>query len=109
MENYIKKIGEIEFKDMTISVFYDKHTHEDSVSCSWGCRNPSSFYQGPMFVNNFGKISYPEDAIIPEKTEEDRQIIPKFIICGLETMTDRFKKQTLIYLDINYEYKNRNN
>ena len=32
--------------------------------------------------NQTGKISYPNDAIIPKQTAKDRELIPKFIICG---------------------------
>jgi hypothetical protein len=109
MKNSINKIGEIEFMRIVIPVFYDKHTLENKPTCSWQSRNPSSFYQGSIFMNDDGGISYPKDAVIPKQTKEDRELIPKFIICGVKKITEDFKRKTLEYLTKQYKHKNNRN
>jgi|TARA_R110000744_G_scaffold331171_1_gene436662 hypothetical protein len=95
------KIGELEFKDITVKVYNDNYT--ESPICIWQMRNPDSCYTGLMYMNNdTGKISYPEHSVIPEQTSHDREILPKFVITGEKELTNKVKVEILEYLEKDY-------
>jgi hypothetical protein len=72
-------------------------------------RNPDSCYQGIVYVNyETGKWTYPEDAIIPEQTEKDKEILPKFIIVGKQELDEDLIKSIRIYLEPEYIRRNKN-
>ena len=103
----IKLIGEIDFLDTKVNVYHDPYSENKNSYCLWRMRNPDSCYQGIMFLNQeTGKISYPEDAIIPEQTEEDREILPQAIITGQKEIDDEFVGKTLEYLKSDYSRRN---
>lgn len=105
MEENIKLIGNIDFLDIKVPVYYDKYTKDGTCICSWSSRNPDSFYQGLVFQSFSGKIYYPDDAIIPDQTEKDREMIPKFIIVGKLELDDMIKNISS-YLDKDYTRRN---
>lgn len=106
----IKMIGEIDFRDIKVKVYHNKDK-KDKLNISgavWQMRNPDSCYQGLGYIDNeTGKCSYPVDAVIPEQTDKDREIIPKFIIIEKPDLNDELVKSILIYLET--EYLKRNN
>jgi hypothetical protein len=52
------------------------------------------------------KISYPEDAVIPEQTDRDREMLPKFIVTGKEEIDDKFITSVKSYLYLEYARRN---
>lgn len=103
----IKLIGSIDFKDIKVNVYNDPYTDKDSINCVWQMRNPDTCYQGIMYMNNeTGKFSYPDDAVIPEQTDEDREMLPKFIITGYETIDTNFISFLLPKLEEGYKMRN---
>jgi hypothetical protein len=108
MNNEITLVGEIPFKDVIVKIYNDPYTSTDTVQCAWGMRNPDSCYEGLMYIDwQTGKLSYPEDAIIPEQTDEDREIIPKFIVTGYEKIDMKLTSFINSYLEEDYKRRNR--
>lgn len=100
-------IGDIDFKDVKVIVYYDKYTKTEG--CAWRMRNPDSCYQGLMYVNyETGETTYPEGAIVPKQTKKDREILPRFILTTEKEITDDFKVATLKYLNSEYKLRNGN-
>ena len=109
MSKEIKLIGEVDFKDVKVKVYNDPYTNSDTVQCVWRMRNPNSCYEGIMFMNwETGKMSYPEGAIIPEQTDEDREILPQFMITGKPEIDDEFLSYANYYLEKDYKRRNKN-
>ena len=107
MKSEIKLIGEIGFKDIKVKVYNDSYAKDDTISCAWRRRNPDSFYTGIMFMNwETGKVTYPDDAVIPIQTDEDKEMLPNFIFTGCDKIDDKFISLTNSYLI--KEYKRRN-
>ena len=103
----IKLIGSVDFKDIKVNVYNDPYTDKDSINCVWQMRNPDTCYQGIMYMNNeTGKVSYPDDAVIPEQTDKDREMLPKFIITGYETIDTNFISFLLPKLEEGYKMRN---
>lgn len=103
----IKLIGNIDFKDIKVNVYNDPYTDKGSINCAWQMRNPDTCYQGYMYMNNkTGKISYPDDAVIPEQTDRDREMLPKFIVTGYETIDEYFISVLLPKLEEGYNMRN---
>lgn len=93
----IEKIGELDFLDVKVPIFYDPFI-EGGLMISWGIRNPKSEYVGIVYYDPYTKkYSYPEDAVIPEQTERDREKLPKFIIIGKRELITNDEKD---YLEI---------
>lgn len=107
MEMGINLIGEIGYKDIKVKVYNDPYTKEDIVQCVWRMRNPDTCYEGIMWMNcETGKMVYPEDAVIAEQTEKDREMLPYFIVTGYDKIDNKFISFIDSYLD--GEYKRRN-
>jgi len=53
-----------------------------------------------------GKVTYPDDAVIPIQTDEDKEMLPNFILTGCDKIDDKFISLTNSYLI--KEYKRRN-
>lgn len=104
-----KNIGTISFKGIDVGIYYDSDLKEKIGTAIWQARNPESFYQGLAYMNNEGKVTYPEDAIIPEQTDYDREILPKFIIIGQEQLDDKFEKLIYRYMDSEFLRRNSKN
>jgi len=103
----IKLIGTIDFKDIKVNVYNDPYADKNSINCAWQMRNPDSCYQGIMYINNeTGKKSYPDDATIVKQTYKDREILPKFIVTGCETIDINFISFLLPKLKENYKMQN---
>lgn len=103
----INLIGSIDFKDVKVNVYYDPYTDKNIIKCVWQMRNPDTCYHGIMYINNkTGKISYPDDVVIPEQTNEDREILPKYIVTGCETIDTNFISFLLPKLEEGYEMRN---
>lgn len=102
------RIGEIPFQDVIVPVYHDKYaSNPNTPYCVWKHRNPNSFYQGIVFMNHkTGKIEYPEDAVIPEQTERDREMLPMAVITSREELDEKFISKTQKYFE--KEYKRRN-
>jgi hypothetical protein len=111
MEEGVNKIGEIDFLDIKVSVYHDKYdSDENRVTCAWQIRNPNSSYNGIMYMNNeTGEITYPDDAVIPEQTDRDREMLPKFIIIGAKELTESMISSIKEYLNKEYELRNSKN
>jgi hypothetical protein len=106
----IKVVGEIDFRDIKVKIYYhpDYKDKLDSALCTWQMRNPDSCYQGIMYMDNkTGKLLYPEDAVIPEQTDKDREMMPKFIIVGKQELDDEVVKSTMNYLKLEYSRRNK--
>lgn len=102
-----KLIGSIDFRDIKVNVYNDPFTNKDCINCAWQMRNPDTCYQGLMYMNNeTGKISYPVDVIIPEQTDKDRELLPKFIITGYDTIDANFISFILPKLEDGYKMRN---
>lgn len=107
MEKKIKLIGSIDFKDVKVKVYNDPYTDKDNINCAWQMRNPNTCYQGIMYMDTeTGKISYPEDAVIPEQTDNDREMLPKFIVTAYETIDTNFISSLLPKLEEDYKMRN---
>lgn len=104
----IQNIGTLEFMDCDVTIYYDPlELNKDSLNVVWKARNPDSFYTGVMYRNNeTGKITYPNDAVIPKQTPKDREIIPKAIIVANPHLTDILIYNIQTYL--HSEFKRRN-
>lgn len=103
----IKIIGEIDFHDVKVKVYHhpDQTVH---AGCVWRMRNPDSCYTGIMYMNwETGKFSYPEGAIVPEQTPEDREMLPRFIIVRELELTDEMITNAKTYLDREYVRRNK--
>jgi len=99
-------IGEIGFKDINVKVYHDEYSI--LTGCAWRMRNPDSCYTGLMYMNfETGKVSYPEGAIIPKQTKNDREMLPRFLITNEKEITKKFKMVTLKYLESEYKLRNK--
>lgn len=109
MNNEVKRIGEIDFLDAKVVVYYDEDKKDsENVMCSWQARNPNSFYQGYCHLNyDTGEITYPEGAVIPEQTDRDKEIIPKIILVGEEKLKQKTIKSLKKYLDLEFKRRNK--
>lgn len=87
MKSEIKLIGEIGFKDVKVKVYKDPYSKDDTISCIWRMRNPESL-------------------LIPIQTDEDKEMLPQFIITGCDKIDDKFISLTNSYFI--KEYKRRN-
>jgi len=108
----IKMIGEIDFRDIKVKVYYhpDNKNNLQYANCVWQMRNPDSCYTGIMYMNNeTGKFSYTEGAIIPEQTDRDREMLPKFVIVGKQELDDELVKSIKKYLEKEYPRRNKSN
>jgi hypothetical protein len=105
----VNNIGKIDFLDTVVHIYYDQYSSsKDNFQIIFRHRNPDSFYQGSMFLNHStGKLEYPKDAIIPEQTEKDKEIIPKAVILGKKILSK--KELDRIKLELKYQYLKRNN
>lgn len=102
------EIGELDFKDLKVKVFHDKDALGSNIKACWRMRNPDSCYKGFMNMNiETGEITYPEGAIIPVQTEEDREIIPIFIITGHIELNDTVLGEINIYLKTEHKRRNK--
>jgi len=111
MEEGAYKIGEIDFLDIKVSVYHDKYgSDENRATCAWQMRNPDSSYTGIMYMNNeTGEMTYPDDAVIPEQTDRDREILPKFIVIGAKELTESMISSIKEYLNKEYKLRNSKN
>lgn len=108
MNKKIKFVGEIDFMDIKTRVFFDPYAKPDYVNCVWQSRNPSSYYQGYVFMDfKTGKMSYPEGAVISEQTEKDREMLPKFLIVGKEELTESLIKRITEEMESGYKRRNK--
>lgn len=106
-EPKIKCIGQFEFKGVEVKIYHDPYMDRDSVIPVWQMRNPSSCYTGLMFANfKTGEVSYPEGAVVPEQTKEDREMLPKFVITGAESLDMKFMSNLKLYMDLEYLLRN---
>lgn len=101
-------IGEIEFLDRKVQVYNDPYEkNKESGHIAWQARNPNSFYKGIIWVNlETGEHKYPEGAVIPIQTEEDREILPKFIITGNKKITKKFKTSIILRMAKGHKIRN---
>ncbi len=101
-------IGIVEFKDIKVKIYYEPDTDKNIINPCWQMRNPDSCYQGVVFINPAtGKISYPDDVVIPEQTDRDKELLPKFVITGYERIDDNFISLLLPKLEEGYKKRNR--
>lgn len=105
MTQEIKLIKEIDFGPEKVQIYYDPYSDENDVRCCWSARNKDSFYQGYCYLGPEG-ITYPEGAVIPEQTKEDREIIPKFLIVGKKDLDNKFMDNLNLYLKESHKVRN---
>ena len=105
------KISEIEFKKRKIDIYFDNSEISiDKCVIIWQARNPDSFYVGPMYMDTkTGKITYPENAIIPIQTDEDKEILPKCIVIDKKELTTEDLEIINKILEKEYELRNNKN
>lgn len=112
-ENYlqsqhIREITELDFRGFKVKVYYDKYSHENTILCPFGAKNPNAFYQGPCFLNwDTGKVEYPEGVVVPKPTKEDGEMMPKFVVVGRKTLNYDDIKTILNYLEGEHIKRNR--
>lgn len=107
MKEEIKLISKIDFKNDEVNIYHDALKDANNVDICWQMRNPETTYTGIIFINwKTQKVSYPEDTVIPEQNEYDREIVPKFIITGYDTITEEFINKVIDKL--NYGFYKRN-
>ena len=104
----VKKIDQIKFRGDNVNIFYHPEQNVNSVNIVWQARNPESFYKGIAYLSEDGKLTYPKDAIIPEQTKEDRELIPKAIVTGKETLDNISIKKIINYLKKDFKRRNTN-
>lgn len=103
----VNEIGVIEFLDIKVRVYHDQYNDGENPICCWGMRNPDTCYTGLVYGNfQTGEITYPDDAIIPEQTPKDREILPKFIVVGVKELNDDLINSIKVYLDSEYLRRN---
>ena len=106
--NPIKKICEIDFMGISIQVFYDKYQPSSEFLSTWSIRNPDSEYRGIVYVNQMtGEVTYPTRTTIPEPTREDRELVPKSIIIGVDTIDSEMECLILDRLQTQWREKNK--
>jgi len=102
----LKNIGEMDFHDIKVKIYYDKHA---GYSCNaiWRMRNPSSCYTGIVYHNPLtNKITYPEGAVIPVQTDRDKEMLPMAVLVNTEQLDDEMMKTIMFYLDTSYMKRN---
>ena len=104
----IKMIGEIVFHDIKVKVYFHPDIKDNDGNSVWQMRTPDSCYQGIMYMGVDGKFTYPENSIIPEQTEKDREMLPKFIIIGKTELNEEIISSIQIHLDSEYKRRNTN-
>ena len=101
-------IGEIDFFDVKVKVYNDPKAGEGSNQCCWQMRNPDSCYTGLIYLNyETGETTYPEGAVIPEQTDKDREMLPKFIVTGSKEISEELVKEFDRYLILEYGRRNK--
>jgi hypothetical protein len=104
-------LGEIPFHDVWVKVYHgpneDEHSLPGSMMCAWSVRNPDAFYKGYCWMDNStGQITYPEGAIIPVATKEDREMLPKVLVTYCTEITEDFINHVSVYLEKEYLRRN---
>ncbi len=84
----------------------DKYQNPKSFIGPFQMRKPSTNYMGRVYFGYNKQITYPEDAVIPEQTDIDREMLPKFVIVGVDTLTTEL--EILIHDRSMEEYNQRN-
>lgn len=108
MNEEIKIIGKINFHDRAINVYYHPDCGGKTLQCTWQIRNPDSDYCGILYMNmEIGRCTYPYDAIIPEQTDSDREMLPKFFIVGKHEFNDELIKSIMDYIEPEYLRRNK--
>lgn len=105
-----KVIGEIDFHDTKVKVYYHPEYNDklNDAGCVWQMRNPDSCYEGNMYMDfETGECSYPEGVVIPEQTDKDREILPKFIIVGKQKLDENEVKAIKKHLELRCIRKNK--
>ncbi len=103
----IKRICEIDFMGISIQVFYDKYQPSSEFLSTWSIRNPDSEYRGIVYVNQMtGEVTYPPGTI-PESTREDRELVPKSIIIGVDVIDNEMECLILDRLQTQWREKNK--
>ena len=105
----INLIGKIDFLDTEVKIYHDPYSDSKFAICSWSARNPDSFYTGYVYMDwAGGKMTYPEGAVIPEQTKEDREILPRFIVTSEKEVTEELVKSLETYLSSEHKIRNGN-
>ena len=103
------KIEEMDFLDLKVNVFFHPEQEKDSIYIAFQARNPDSYYTGNIYMNHeSGKCTYPDNAIIPEQTIKDTEIVPKFIIVGVEKLNDDIRIKILDKIRSSHRIRNNN-
>lgn len=104
----IELIGQYDFKDIQISIYYNPEILEDKATLIWRARNPETFYQGVMFQSiETGQVTYPVGADIPKQCERDREILPNTLIIGVKEINDTIRTFLSNHLEKEYRRRNR--
>jgi hypothetical protein len=104
----VTKIGEIIYKDIIVSIYNDsEYSFPSHIQVAWQMRNPNSCYEGMIYMSYSGKMAYPEGAVIPEQTTEDKEMLPSAVVTGAKVVDDDFIELLTKYLDIGYTKRNK--
>jgi len=108
-ESKDKLIGEIDFfGKKKVNVYYNPDTTGALVYCAWRMRNPDNCYRGIMYIDNVsGRISYPPDAVIPNQTTEDIEMLPIAIITNKKMIDEELEVSAISYFITEHRRRNR--
>ena len=108
-EEGLKLIGTIDFWDKNkVRVYHDQYTTHIIANCVWRMRNPDSCYQGIIYRNiGTGEITYPPDAVIPNQTAEDREMLPMAIITNKKIVDQELETMATTYFIAEHKRRNR--
>ena len=102
------QIGEINFLDVKVNVYYHTLIKPNDVQICWLMRNPDSCYTGIMYMNyETGMVSYPKDVVIPIQTERDKEILPKFVIVGVSILDKNESDNIIKRIEDGYKKRNK--
>jgi hypothetical protein len=104
----ITLIGKFDFKDIKVKVYNDPYTDKNAIYPIWQMRNPDTCYNGYLYLDHkTGKVTYPEDAIIPKQTDRDRELLPKAVVTGYKKINKKLLSFLLPKLENEYELRNK--
>lgn len=104
-------IKEIDFHDIKVKVYHHPELIKtpNNFQTSFQMRNPDTCYTGMIHMDNEGKTTYPEGAVIPEQTDRDREMLPNFVIVGKLELNDEDTEIVINRLESEYQRRNKPN
>ena len=101
------QIGEIDFHDIKVNVYYSYIENTNLFDVAFGLRNSDVGYRWFVYINHDTlEVTYPEGASMPIQTKRDIEIMPKFVVVGVDNLDSEFIG--LINERLESEYLRRN-